>query len=96
MAIRKRKPMFENLIPKEEVANQQIIRAEEDNSVYWKERLDYAVRLGNEFKSKTTITFNTTEGPKSIETTVWSLTENYISIKGGILIPLKSIIDVHY
>lgn len=88
--------MFENLIPKEEVANQQIIRAEEDNSVYWKERLDYAVRLGNEFKSKTTITFNTTEGPKSIETTVWSLTENYISIKGGILIPLKSIIDVHY
>lgn len=88
--------MFENLIPKEEVANQQIIRAEEDNSVYWKERLDYAVRLGNEFKSKTTITFNTTEGPKSIETTVWSLTENYISIKGGIPIPLKSIIDVHY
>ncbi|MBO9617796.1 MAG: hypothetical protein J7539_02065 [Niabella sp.] len=88
--------MFENLIPKEEIENYQIIHSEEDRSNYWKERLEYAVRLGNEFKSKTTITFNTTEGPKSIETTVWSLAERYLSIKGGVLIPLNSLIDVHF
>ncbi|WP_300603031.1 hypothetical protein [Niabella sp.] len=88
--------MFEKLIPKEAIEQYHIIQAEEDRSIHWKEHLGYAVRLGNEFKSKTTVTFNTTEGPQSVETTVWSLTENYISLKGGILIPLNSIIDVHF
>ncbi|MBZ4188593.1 hypothetical protein [Niabella beijingensis] len=88
--------MFEKLIPKEAIGDYHIVQAEEDRSTYWKEQLNYAVRLGNEFKSKTTVTFNTSEGPKSVETTVWSLTENYISLKGGILIPLNSIIDVHF
>ncbi|MBO9591864.1 MAG: hypothetical protein J7599_03080 [Niabella sp.] len=88
--------MFEKLIPKEAIAQYHIIQAEEDRSIHWKEHLGYAVRLGNEFKSKTTVTFNTTEGPQSVETTVWSLTENHISLKGGILIPLNSIIDVHF
>lgn len=88
--------MFENLIPKEEVVNYHIVPAEEDRSEYWRERLEYAVRLGNEFKSKTTVTFNTTDGPRSIQTTLWSISENYISIKGGVLIPLHSIIDVHF
>lgn len=88
--------MFENLIPKEEVETYHIVPAHDDKSDYWKEHLNYAVRLGNEFKSKTTITFNTTEGPRSVETTVWSLTENYISLKGGILLPLNSILNVHF
>lgn len=88
--------MFEKLIPKEAIESYHIVQAEEDRSVYWKQHLNYAVRLGNEFKSKTTVTFNTAEGPQSVETTVWSLTENHISLKGGVLIPLNSIIDVHF
>lgn len=88
--------MEEYLIEKENINNYQIISAEEDKSKQWKEKFEYAVRLGNEFKSKTTITFNTTEGPRTVSTTVWSLTDNYIILKAGTLIPLTSIIDVHY
>ncbi|MCH5715634.1 hypothetical protein [Niabella hibiscisoli] len=88
--------MLEHLIEKEEITNYTIIPAEEDRSAFWKEKLEYAVRLGNEFKSKTSITFNTSDGPRTVHTTVWSLTENYIALKAGTLIPLKSLIDVHF
>lgn len=88
--------MSEHLIEKEEITKYTITPAEEDQSAYWKEKLAYAVRLGNEFKSKTSITFNTSEGPRTVHTTVWSLTESYIVLKAGTLIPLHSLIDVHF
>ncbi|WP_346236212.1 hypothetical protein ABDK00_016605 [Niabella insulamsoli] len=88
--------MAEHLIEKEELTNYTIVPAEEDRSDYWREKLSYAVRLGNQFKSKTSITFNTTEGPRTVHTTVWSLTENYLELKAGRLIPLTSVIDVHF
>ncbi|TXH55179.1 MAG: hypothetical protein E6Q89_07080 [Bacteroidia bacterium] len=84
------------IIPKEEVSHYKLVPAEIDQSTHWKHTLDYAVRLGNEFKSKTYISFLTSQGARAIETTVWSLTENHIEIKGGIDIPLNSIIDIHY
>lgn len=83
-------------IEKEEIGNYHIIPAPEDKTEFWKEQLNYSVRLGNEFKSKTSITFNTDEGLRTVYTTVWSLTENYIQLKAGILIPLSSITDVHF
>lgn len=92
----KNNAMIENLIKKEELGNYHLLPAEVDRTEYWLQHLNYAVRLGNEHKSKTFITFNTSDGPKSVETTVWSLTEHYISLKGGVLIPLKSIIEVHF
>lgn len=88
--------MAENIIDKEHINNLSIIATDKDESAQWKEKLNYAVRLGNEFKSKTSITFNTTVGPKTVETTVWSLTEKHISLKGGVLIPLNSVIDIHF
>lgn len=84
------------LIPKEEISRYRIIPAFVDNSALWKIRLEYAVRLGNEFKGKTTITFETTEGLKTVETTVWSFTDGHIHLKGGTMIPLNSIIDIHF
>ncbi|GAB3424446.1 hypothetical protein [Niabella aquatica] len=88
--------MTETLIPKEEISHLTLIPAEENRTGYWKEKLEYAQRLGNEFKSKTSITFNTAEGPRTVHTTVWSLTEHYIVLKAGVLIPLNSIVDVHF
>ncbi|MCH5600282.1 hypothetical protein [Niabella ginsengisoli] len=88
--------MSEHIIEKEELANYTIIPAEEDKTAFWKEKLQYAVRLGNEFKSKTSITFNTSEGERTVFTTVWSLTDNYLTLKAGRLIPLNSVINVHY
>jgi len=82
------------LIEKEEVINYHFAEADAKNYHVTKDQLERAVRLGNEFKSKTYITFQTNEGPKRIETTVWTLTDEYIQIKGGVSIPLKSLIEI--
>jgi hypothetical protein len=84
------------LIAKEEIPLYRIVPAFVDNSQHWKEELNYATRLGNEFKGKTSITFETTQGPRSVTTTVWSVMDNYLQLKGGLDIPLNSIIDVHF
>ena len=88
--------MSEQLIEKEEIGHYHLLPVKDNGSSQWKEKLDYSVRLGNEFKGKTSITFNTTEGPRTVHTTVWSLTENHIQLKAGVLIPLNSIINVHF
>ncbi|MGO1244646.1 MAG: hypothetical protein ACTJHT_05270 [Sphingobacterium sp.] len=86
--------MVGQIIEKEHINEYRIIPADEDKSISLREKLLSAQRLGNEFKSKTTIVFQTEDGPKRIETTVWSLTEQYVQIKSGVLIPLKSIVEV--
>ncbi len=88
--------MIGQIIEKEHVMNYKIVPAEVDKTHSLQDKLLAAQRLGNEFKSKTTIVFQTEDGPKRIETTVWSLTERYIQIKSGVLIPLRSIIEVDY
>lgn len=82
------------LIEKEAIDVTKIIKAETDLSGELTDRLASAPRLGNEFKSKATITFNTTDGPKKVVTTVWSVTEKYIQLKNNIHIPIKSLIDI--
>ncbi|HRO42146.1 MAG TPA: hypothetical protein PL009_04895 [Flavipsychrobacter sp.] len=84
------------VIAKEEIPSLKIVPAFVDKSEKWRKELEYAVRLGNEYKGKTHLTFETTQGPKMVETTVWSLTDNYLQLKGGTLIPLDSIIDIHF
>jgi hypothetical protein len=84
------------LIAKEEIGAYKIVPAFVDNTEEWQRELTYATRLGNEFKGKTSITFETTDGPRSVETTVWSVIDGYLQLKGGTLIPVKSIIDIHY
>ncbi|HRP88717.1 MAG TPA: hypothetical protein PKX92_01625 [Edaphocola sp.] len=88
--------MKASIIEKEEIKDILITPAPEDRSKELKKDLEYAVRLGNQFKGKTIITFQTSEGPKTVVTTVWSLTEKNIELKGGIILPLTSIIMVSY
>jgi len=83
-------------IEKEQIGYLNIINAKEDNSGSLQKKLDEAQRLGNEFKSKAVITFNTTIGPKRVDTTVWAVTEKYIQLKNNIHIPLKSLIDIDF
>jgi len=82
------------LIQKEEVINYHFLSVDKNESNITRDKLERALRLGNEFKSKTVISFLTNEGPKKIETTVWTLTDDFIQIKGSVSIPLKSLIDV--
>lgn len=83
-------------IEKENIPKLNFIPAETDNSKKWKSDLNYAVRLGNEHKGKTSITFLAAEGIFQVETTIWSVTETELSLKGGIHIPLKSITEIHF
>lgn len=87
---------METLIEKEQIPLYKIIPAFVDQSQHWEREMQYAARLGNEFKGKTIITFETTQGPRSVNTTVWSVTNNYIQLKGGLNIPLNSVIDMHF
>lgn len=90
------KEMKSTMIQKEDIENYLMVPAVEDRSTILKKELEYAVRLGNEYKGKTIITFQTAEGPLTVETTVWSLTEKSIQLKGGVIIPLSSIIMVSF
>ena len=84
------------LIAKEEIPLYRIVPAFVDKSDQWEKDLNYATRLGNEFKGKTSITFETTQGPRIVSTTVWSVSRDFLQLKGGMNIPVNSIIDVHF
>lgn len=88
--------MKAELIEKEEVINFKFLDAPKGEITVEAAKLNGAVRLGNEFKSKAYITFQTDQGAKKIETTVWSVTERFLQIKNGVLIPLSSLIDIQY
>jgi hypothetical protein len=84
-----------NLIAKEQISEYHIVPAFVDRTGYWLNQLQYSCRLGNEFKGKTVITFETTKGPCSVETTIWSVTDTHLMLKGGVDIPLSSVIDLY-
>ncbi|MET4082537.1 hypothetical protein ABIB40_002497 [Pedobacter sp. UYP30] len=84
------------LVEKDHIKYLNIIDSKNINLHEFKSKLEDAQRLGNEFKSKANITFNTTIGPKRVYTTVWSVTEKYIQLKNNIHIPLASLIDIDY
>lgn len=83
------------LIPKEQIPEYRIVPAFVDRSTDWMNQLQYSLRLGNEFKGKTVVTFETTQGPRAVETTIWSVTDNHLMLKGGLDIPLSSVIDLY-
>ncbi len=84
------------LISKEDIPKYKLARASEDHITELLQKLQGALRLGNEFKSKATITFQTVEGPKRVETTVWTLTDDALQIKNGVVLPLGSLLDIDY
>jgi hypothetical protein len=88
--------MLGELIEKEAIDISRIVPADENHTEELNGKLISAQRLGNEFKSKADITFNTKEGPKTVSTTVWSVTEKYVQLKNGIHIPLKSLIAIDF
>lgn len=88
--------MLGELIQKESIEVNKIVPAEQNHTEELRHKLNSAQRLGNEFKSKADITFNTKEGPRTVNTTVWSVTEKYVQLKNGIHIPLNSLIDIDF
>jgi hypothetical protein len=56
--------------------------------------LERALKLGNRVKHKVKIFFKANESVNYVETTIWSADPKYISLKGGITIPVASIYKV--
>lgn len=57
-------------------------------------QLEKAMILGNGYKGKVRIIFETQEGTKAVETTVWQTGQDNIMLKGGINIPIRCIREV--
>ncbi len=53
--------------------------------------LHLARRLGNAFKCKVKIRFCAAHNMYEVNTTVWHVSENYVSFKGGVVIPVACI-----
>lgn len=86
------------LIPKEQVGSlkfpkDDVLTNADDRKKRYRD-LQNAMILGNTEHGKLRITFQTLEGTKAVETTVWAATESEVSLKGGVNIPLTAIYGV--
>ena len=62
-----------------------------------KHKLNRALMLGNLYKRKVKIQLLTAEGfMKKVDTTIWSVGEEFVSLKDGIYLPIKSILDIDF
>lgn len=87
-----------SIISKEEVAGFSFVTTDVLHDVALKKARENALLqamiLGNGYKGKVKITFETTQGTKAVETTVWHATEKNIALKGGTVIPVHAIHEV--
>lgn len=52
------------------------------------------LRAGNIYKAKAWIYFHTMQGIKAVNTTIWSVTDSHVALKGGVMIPIHAISEV--
>jgi hypothetical protein len=89
--------MEAQLINKEDISNISFVPSKENDV---RKRLEIvkllkrAETLGNAFKSKCKIFFRDSMGLKKVETTVWMVSDKYVNLKGGRVIPIESIENV--
>lgn len=95
MSVAERKPIS---IPKEQVNSLRFPTGEvlKNQDDIRKRRLDLerAVMLGNVEKSKVRLVFEDEDGLKFVETTIWSITDDRVILKGDGSIPMRRIIQV--
>ena len=85
------------LIEKEEVEKlhfpaDSVIRTMSEKEIVSK--LQDAMALGNLHHSKIKNIFADTEGIKAVETTVWTADDAYVTLKKGVAIPIRRILEV--
>ena len=59
-----------------------------------RKQLIRALKDGNLNKTKYNIVFHSTSGVLKIKSTLWMVGEKYIGVKGNVVIPISSILDV--
>jgi uncharacterized protein (UPF0248 family) len=87
------------LIEKEEIPNLKFpheeVLTEKDDIKLRDAGLDRGMKLGNLEHNKICIVFKDSEGLKKVNTTVWSVTDQRIILKQGIVIPINRIVEVY-
>ena len=88
------------VIEKEIISNLIFPKHEVLHNEHEKERrrttLEDAMKLGNNHRHKATITFEDSENLKQVETTVWGVTEKWIILKRGMVIPISRVHEVRF
>lgn len=59
-------------------------------------QIENATTLGNSFHGKVSIVFQDDEGLKRVETTIWAAGTKFISLKGGVWIPISRIVEIKF
>jgi hypothetical protein len=60
------------------------------------QQIEQAALLGNGYKTKVSIYFYTDKGLKRVHTTIWAAGLKYICLKGGVWIPISSIVEIKF
>ena len=85
-------------IPVEDLVHITFLNPDPDNrdreGSEMKRELMTALKNGNINKQKYQIIFHSTSGVLKIKSTIWMVGEKYIGVKGNIVIPIHSILDV--
>jgi len=89
----KSKHIDKEKIKKLKFPSNDVLIAEEDKTER-NSNLLKAMMLGNSIKHKVKIYFKDINNYKHVETTVWYANSNHINLKGGVIIPVKSIYKV--
>jgi hypothetical protein len=86
------------MIQKEEIIHVKFVSYEVLETLEQKknrrELIEEAMILGNGEKGKSKIYFMSEEGLMEVETTVWSASDDIITLKGGIMIPVHCVTKV--
>ena len=59
-----------------------------------RQKLHKAMILGNTHQGKVEIIFCDDDGLKKVNTTIWAKGEQFITLKGGVWIPISKIVDI--
>lgn len=88
------------MIAKEEIPNVKFVSYEvlntKDEIAKRRGRIEEAMVLGNGSKGKSKIFFMAEEGMLEVETTVWSASDEVVTLKGGVMIPVHCIQKVDF
>ncbi len=87
-------------VQKEEISNlvfpNESIERTEEQTKDLNNKLQHAMSLGNLHHTKIKIIFKDSEGLKEVETTVWVASDHFITLKAGVSIPVRRIVEVKF
>ncbi len=85
------------LIEKESIANLSFTQSkatqQADDLI---DQINKATQLGNSQKGKVSIFFQSDQGLKRVETTIWAAGSKFICLKGAVWIPIANLVEIQF